>query len=169
MLTHAARAIDGRRTSRILWNALLEEQVRRARSVDGRLSTYNARDCYAAEFSAALVAARARRALVRVNRVRRALVKVISVPWAVRGCAIYRAARLLSTFPSDRGGGGRGKTTKPGVPRQCAAVGPIKYKCNVLMLDKTTVGCLSNLLSARSLLSHREHQRCCTRWAMRAW
>ena len=29
-----------RRTSTILWNALLEEQVRRARSVDGRLSTY---------------------------------------------------------------------------------------------------------------------------------
>ena len=28
---------------------------------------------------------------------------------------------------------------------------------------------LSNLLSARSLLSHREHQRCCARRAMRAW
>ena len=28
---------------------------------------------------------------------------------------------------------------------------------------------LSNLLSARSLLSHREHRRCCARRAMRAW
>ena len=36
--------IDGRRTSTHVHarqNALLEEQVRRARSVDGRLSTYN--------------------------------------------------------------------------------------------------------------------------------
>ena len=41
VLTHAARAaaIDGRRTSTILW---IVEQVRRARSDDGRLKAYKA-------------------------------------------------------------------------------------------------------------------------------
>ena len=38
-VTYCLVVVDGRRTSTIQ-NALLEEQVRRARSVDGRLSTY---------------------------------------------------------------------------------------------------------------------------------
>ena len=69
-----------------------------------------------------------------------------------------RAARSLRFSPSENG-------RRTSSVNSCSTL----YFTSYLYAPRVDVRRLSNLLSARSLLSLREHRRCCARRAMRAW